>query len=79
MKEKMIKAFMPLFLLSAISLLLVFGFYIIIDIITPPKIVDLGVTIIAGYTVPNMLLYIGAFSIFLSWIIHGFGFIIVRR
>jgi len=78
-KEKTIKAFLPFILLSIISLIIVLGYFIIEDIIIPPKIINYGATIIYGYAVPNIILFIGTFSIFAAWMIHGFGFFIIKR
>ena len=60
---------------------LVFGLIFLSSIneyFNPPKVIEWGYSNLWGVTVHNGLLLIVIFSICLAWIIHGFGFIIVR-
>ena len=41
--------------------------------------VDYGVSNIYGLTVANWLIVVVVLSICLAWVIHGFGFIIIKR
>jgi len=45
----------------------------------PPEPVIYGYTTFKGYIIPNILIGTVILSICLAWVIHGFGFIIVKR
>jgi len=76
-KKKWIKAVEGGGIYFLIALALVIGYLAIIDIITPAQ--PLNYTIIEGYAIPDVIIYIVVVSICLAWVLHGFGFIIVRR